>query len=308
VTSFVSVIIPTLNAAPFLEAQLEALRSQTVAPDEIIVIDSDSSDATRDIAKRLECTVIEIKRPEFNHGGTRNRAAREASGDYLVFMTQDALPVNRDFLRKLIEPLQLGQAEAAYARQIAYPHATPPERLARNLNYPSTSHITTKADIPRQGLKAFFFSNVASVISKSAFDSVDGFPTETIMNEDMLICSKLLKTDRSVAYVAEAMVFHSHNYRLTQQFKRNFDIGAFISEKGAILGDTRAGKSGIGFAYTQVRTLFRDREFRWIPAALIELGVRFLGFRIGRRQYSLPIAVKRRLSMHAFYWTSNARS
>ena len=49
---FLSVIIPTCNAADWLEEQLRALAGQTRLPDEILVVDSASTDATPEIAGR----------------------------------------------------------------------------------------------------------------------------------------------------------------------------------------------------------------------------------------------------------------
>lgn len=62
---------------------------------------------------------IQINDGEFDHGGTRNRAAKEASGDILIFMTQDALPENKLFIEELIKPLGKNNIVASYGRQIA---------------------------------------------------------------------------------------------------------------------------------------------------------------------------------------------
>ena len=101
-----TVIIPTLNAGRFLPNLLERLSSQTVSDKEIIVIDSASDDETVEVARSFGATVKPIVRREFNHGRTRNVAADDASGEYLVFLTQDALPVDGRLLENLIAPLE----------------------------------------------------------------------------------------------------------------------------------------------------------------------------------------------------------
>lgn len=88
----ISVIIPTLNCENVIGLLLEKLWNQTIKPLEVIVIDSESDDNTREIARKAGANVIEIKRKDFNHGGTRNLAAEHSAGDILVFLTQDALP------------------------------------------------------------------------------------------------------------------------------------------------------------------------------------------------------------------------
>ena len=103
----VSVIIPVKNAGRFLDAQLRVLFSQEGAGDpELLLIDSGSTDCTLAIAARYPARVISIRSEEFNHGETRNLGARETRGEFLVYLTQDALPADAAWLRNLCEPLR----------------------------------------------------------------------------------------------------------------------------------------------------------------------------------------------------------
>lgn len=298
----ISVIIPTLNASRYLPGLIEALKTQSEPPLEIIVIDSSSTDDTVSLAREAGCVVEVIARADFDHGGTRNRAANLARGDLLVFMTQDAVPANTQFLEELARPIREGLAVAAYARQIPYTDAFPPEAFARTFNYPSVSSLRSQANISSLGLRAFFFSNVASMVSRNAFEALGRFPERTVMNEDMLLCAKLLQAGHKVAYRAEAVVSHSHNYRLGQQFRRNFDIGAFVSQSGAALGDTRVEGSGVKFALGQIRYLASHGAWMWIPRTVLELGLKFIAYQIGKRERFLPMSWKRQLSLHPHYW------
>lgn len=297
-----SVIVPTLNASRYLPRLIGALRTQSIPPLEIIVIDSSSTDDTATIASEAGCVVEIVPRDEFDHGGTRNRAANLARGELLVFMTQDAVPADERFLEELARPIREGLAVAAYARQIPYPDAFPPEAFARTFNYPAVSSLRSEGDISRLGLRAFFFSNVASMVSKNAFLEAGRFPERTVMNEDMLLCAKLLRAGHRVAYRAEAIVSHSHNYRLDQQFRRNFDIGAFVSQSGAALGETRVEGSGVKFALGQIGHLASSGAWTWIPRTVLELGLKFVAYQLGKRERALPLSVKRRFSMHPHYW------
>lgn len=91
----VSVIVPTLNAERWISRQLDSLLSQTVEA-EIIVIDSGSTDATGSIvrARADRVRLMEIPREDFDHGGTRDYALRQSAGDFVCFLTQDALPTD----------------------------------------------------------------------------------------------------------------------------------------------------------------------------------------------------------------------
>lgn len=297
----IAVIIPVWNGEKHLRTLLPTLLGQRRPANRIVVVDSSSRDNSAALAREHGCILEIIPQAEFNHGATRNRGAALAGpADVFVFLTQDALPTDPGFLERLVEPILTGRADATYARQEAYPDAWPPEAFARRFNYPPEGHVRTSADIDRLGLRAFFFSNVASAVSATMFTQVGGFPSDVIMNEDMVLCARVLRAGGRVAYTADACVRHSHNYTLKQQFRRYFDIGAFLSQNAEVRG--RAGGHGLGFALGQIRWCATHGALRWIPRCVVEIGLKWLAFQLGKRQRRLPLALKRRLSMHAFHW------
>ncbi len=298
----ISVIIPTLNADKKLPRLLDGLKGQTLQPSEVIVIDSSSTDNTVEVAKQFGCVTEIIPLEDFDHGGTRNRGARLARGEILVFMTQDAKPCDEHLLEVLTSTLRDGQAEAAYARQIANSDAIPPEAFARKINYPTEPYTKKIDDLPRLGIKTFFFSNVASAIKTQAFEASGEFPEKVIMNEDMLFCSRLLNRGHRVAYQADACVFHSHNYSLIQQFKRYFDIGAFKAQAGKELSGARTNREGYKFAFQQLRFLLSEKKYLWLLWACVDNFLRYVGFILGRCHKCLPNRLKKRLSMHPEFW------
>jgi rhamnosyltransferase len=300
----VSVVIPTWMMGVGLTKLVERLRKQTMPPLEIIVIDSSSPDTTAQIAQELGCRVEVIAKQDFNHGGTRNRGARLAQGEILVFMTQDALPVNEGFLEALLKPLILGEAAAAYARQLPYPDASPLEVFARSFNYPARSHVQTLDDLPKKGFKAFFYSDVASAIRRETFWAAGGYPEWVIMDEDVYLCATLLRAGQTVAYCAEALVWHSHNYTLKQQFSRLFDAGVFVQQAGAMLEGARVGGEGLRFVLSQLSYLARSGNWTWVPRGLLEAVVKYVAFQLGRHHVYLPRNINRALSMNKAFWDS----
>ena len=298
-----AVIVPTWQAARHLPHLLAQLRIQSVPADPVLIIDSSSTDGTVDIARAHGCQVEVIPKAAFNHGGTRNRGAELVGAELLVFMTQDALPVDAHFLEFLTAPLRDGRAAASYARQVSYEHANPAERLARAWNYTDQSRIRTAADVPALGVKAYFYSNVASAVRRDRFAAVGGFPDDVIMNEDMVLCAKLLAAGDPIAYCAEAMVRHSHNYSLKQQFRRYFDIGAFFASHGHLLPGCSLGGEGARFALAQLGLLLAHGHPWWALRSPFDSAAKFAAFHLGKRHRYLPLPVKRTLSMHAFHWT-----
>jgi rhamnosyltransferase len=298
----VSVVIPTYQAEKHLPALLQSLRGQTLPPHEVILVDSSSTDHTVEIARDAGCIVILIAKKDFRHGFARNLGAKRAAGDVLVFLTQDALPVDAVFLENLVEPIIAGRAAAVTARQVARPDAGPVESFNRSFNYPETSFIRSSEDIPRLGVKAFFFSNTASAIDAQVFRNLGGFSEQVIVNEDMLFCANLIFSGRAVAYQAEARVFHSHHYALAPLFRRYFDIGVFFSQAEPVLRGVKAETEGTKYIFTAARVFLKEGK----PGALVQLWVeaamKFVAFRVGKKHASLPKSWRRAMSNYPDFW------
>lgn len=94
------------------------------------------------------------------------------------------------------------------------------------------SRIVDARDVQTSGIRAYFFSNSCSAIRRDVFEQVGGFPIHTIMNEDMLFAAKLLNAGHRIAYVAESIGEHSHNYTLWQSLKRYFEPRDLITAGG----------------------------------------------------------------------------
>lgn len=276
----ISLIIPTLNAGLNIERLLTSLLEQDVQPEEIIIIDSSSEDKTVETAERLGAKVIIIPRRDFNHGRTRNIAAMESKGDTLMFMTQDAMPYNKEFIRKLIVPLEMPDIAAAFGRQMPGPDASPLDAFLREFNYPENSMVKGLDDAGRYGIKTFFFSNVCSAIKKDLFIKAGMFP-DVRANEDMLIAAKLILNNYRIAYVHDAMVIHSHDYSLLEQFMRYYNIGSSLRRNKWILKYAQAEDEGMRFIREQIGFVVKSRKYIWMPYMFLEYLVKYAGYRIG---------------------------
>lgn len=301
-SSRVSVVLPTLNGASDAKRLVSSLAEQTVGPLEVIVLDSESEDDTTRIFAEAGAHVRTVSRASFSHGHVRNVGASQATAPILVFMTQDAVPSSKATLERLCRPLLDGRASASYARQVPRSSATPLERFARSSNYPDKSRIVQVEQAGSWGIRSIFFSNACSAIRRDAFESVGGFPETTIMNEDMLIAARLLKGGHTIAYVAEAVVEHSHDYSVVQILQRYFDIGVFLSQAEDELDGMSLTGDGVRYVEQLLTHLVREGAYHWIPAAVAESLAKFLGVTLGRRYRRLPLTWTRRLSMHPSYW------
>jgi glycosyltransferase involved in cell wall biosynthesis len=86
-----SVIIPCYNGAMFLPATIASLSGQTSLPEEIIVVDDGSTDASAEIASRIGPPLRLIRQTNQGESVARNVGLRAACGEYVLFLDADDL-------------------------------------------------------------------------------------------------------------------------------------------------------------------------------------------------------------------------
>ncbi|MCI6582597.1 MAG: glycosyltransferase [Oscillospiraceae bacterium] len=242
----ISLIIPTCNAEKYLDSLLTSINSQTLIPDEIIIVDSESDDRTVDICEKYSnVRVIMIKRKDFDHGATRDMALKQSKGEIVIFMTQDALPADKYFIKNLVAPLLADKKMAVVSgRQLPRNDATKMERLVREFNYPDKSNVREKKDLPKYGIKTYYCTDVCAAYNRQIYLELGGFEYPLRTNEDMFYAAVAVKNGYKVAYEASAKVIHSHNMTLKQQYERNYIQGIEIERHKELLGDVSMNSEG----------------------------------------------------------------
>lgn len=279
----VSVILPTLNAAGKIATLLAALIGQTQPPEEILVVDSTSTDGTAELARSHSARVISVPRDQFDHGGTRDAALRQTTGEFVLFLTQDALPADERYIEHLLKPFADERVAAASGRQLPRPDARPYVRAVQHYRYPAQSLVWGAEDREALGIRAYHLSDVCSAYRRSAYEAVGGFPHPLPTNEDMLIGAAFLDSGYRLAYCADAAVVHSHDLTLRQEYRRNVLIGRFLQEYGERLGNPRETGEGLRMVRQVLLQLLRSGHPLECPAFAADCAARLLGSRAGRR-------------------------
>lgn len=280
----ISVIIPTLNAEHEIDGLLIALEHQSIQPVEILIVDSASEDKTIELVRQHKrVRLSEIDRQAFNHGTTRDMALRKSSGDFVCFLTQDAVPVSGDYLKRLVAPMVEDPSIALVSgRQLPKADARRFEQLVREFNYPDSPSVRSKGDLEQFGIKTFFASDTCSAYRRSSYLECGGFD-HVNTNEDMLMAAKFIASGMKVAYEPRAEVYHSHNLTPSQQFARNRAVGFFLETHA----DDLMQASEIGEGGRLVRSvssqLLREGNFGELVAFGVDCCARLLGNRAGRR-------------------------
>jgi len=269
----------------------------------VLVVNSSSHDGTVELAHELGAETLVIPRKEFNHGLTRERARRELATPVVVMMTPDAYLTSPVGLTRLIDTMADERVGVAYARQIAHDGAGALEVFARDFNYPSKSQQRSFADLGRYGVYTYFCSSTCAAYSNPALDKIGGF-RPVLTAEDTLAAALMLRCGYQVAYVADAVVKHSHTYSLAQEFRRYFDTGYMRRQHRELLAASESDEArGRRFVRELVRRLYRDAP-RLIPYAIAQSVVRVAGYWVGKFGPHLPIAMRKMLSAQDYYWDS----
>lgn len=303
-----ALIIPTYNGFEDLKILLESLQSQDFHFDKKLIIDSSSNDNTLALAAEHGFESIVIKKGEFNHGHTRQRAIDTLTDfDIACLMTQDVYFASSKACSKLIEVFQDPDIGAAYGRQIAKPGHNHFAIHARLFNYPDTDEIRSYEDRKKIGMRCVFASNCFAAYRIEALKEVGGFPSFVPLAEDVYAFAKILCAGYKVAYCSKASVYHSHEYPLKIDFKQYFDYGSFHAQESWIQERFgAAGSQGSAYATSEIKYLLCSAP-HLIPLSILRLANKFLAYHLGKRNYLLPLSLKKKWSRHPFFWEESLK-
>ena len=276
-------IIPTLNAGEQFKKLLAQISAQTL-PTKKLIVDSESTDGTIELAKSFGLDVITIPRRSFNHGATRQFALEKILPlDVIIFLTQDVLLRDDESLAKLVKIFDEDKSVGlSYGRQLPHDNATNEAAILRAFNYPPESQLRSFDDRKIYGLKTAFASNSFAAYRVAALQSVGGFPSNVPLCEDMYVAAKMLLAGWKIFYEASAQVYHSHNYTAAQEFRRYIRIGKFHAQENWIR-ETFGSAEGAGkkFVLMKLSMLAKKNPLDCVGAVFRD-AAKFFGYRIGR--------------------------
>ena len=300
----VDVIIPVYHPGKEFSVLLERLTEQTAVIHRIIAMNTEENYWNKELEQKYPLLEVHhLKKEEFDHGGTRARAAELSDSDVMVFMTQDAVPADRNLIENLVKALEKEKMiAAAYARQLPNEMCSFAERYTRSFNYPEKSYVRTQRDLSLYGIKTFFCSNVCAAYKKEIYQELGGFVRKTIFNEDMIYAGKLIQMGYGIAYAADAKVIHSHNYSCMQQFHRNFDLGVSQAEHPEIFAGVPSEGEGIKLVKKTINYLIQKRKIWLIPGVILQSGCKYAGYLSGKNYRKLPRKMILWCTMNREYW------
>jgi rhamnosyltransferase len=223
----VSVVIPVLDGADTLPQLLaRLLEQQTPFRTEIIAVESGSRDDSLRILEEHRIRIIEIPTSEFDHGSSRNLGVQLGAGEVAVLLTQDAIPVGRDFLAALVAPFADPAVAGVYGRQIPRPDCdvVTKRQLEGWLTGRSEPEVVRLNGEPFGSFppevqhRLSTFDNVCSAVRRSVWEQIP-FPPAPF-GEDLAWAKAALCSGHAIAYEPAAAVIHSHRRSVVHEYRR----------------------------------------------------------------------------------------
>lgn len=223
----VSVIIPTYNAGRQFDTLLQRLQTQKkIRSVEIVVIDSGSTDETQSLCAQHGVRFVPIPHERFSHSYARNKGALLSKGDLLLFMTQDALPLDELWMYHLAQPILSGDAAAVSCIEKC-PEGTDLYYAAASRNHIFYQGVQEKsrfsrldpADSANDLRSKSSLNDVTSMIRADVFKR---FLYRFSYAEDLDMGLRLLKAGYTIGLINTTASVHGHNRPAGYYIKRGF--------------------------------------------------------------------------------------
>lgn len=221
----VSIVIPSYNAENYFTHSFDVMKEQKgIREIEIVVVDSGSRDNTIKICKDYQVNLTQIPQSEFSHSYARNLGASKAKGEYIIFMTQDALPSNEYWVYNMLNPIINNNVVAVSCMEkpredceLAY--LVESENFAIYLGIENSDRIgSMPKDQSYESLrKNGQLNDVSCAVKKSVFDQFKYYGDYA---EDLDLGVRLIKAGYSIALLSTEKVIHSHNRPCGYYLKR----------------------------------------------------------------------------------------
>jgi rhamnosyltransferase len=225
--SSISIVIPVRNEAKGIKACLESWLSQTVTVNEVVVIDSGSTDGTLEIVRGYgKIRLVEIPSSEFNHGTTRNRAMQHVSGELTLMTVGDGRAADSTVLARMQNHFAEASVAGVCGLQIV-PHELDknPIEWFRPQSAPQVKSFRFASpqqfDLlePDHKREAASWDDVIAMYRTSVLRDQIPF-REITYGEDPFWAVDALKSGHKLVYDPSARVYHYHLENADVTYKR----------------------------------------------------------------------------------------
>jgi rhamnosyltransferase len=229
----ISIVIPVKNGSKTLNQCLHSIfKQENLRISEVIVLDSNSSDDSIEIATSYGARVIHVNSAEFNHGLTRNLGVKYAFGDLVYFTVQDAALSDVNHLEKMISHFNDEEVQAVVGIQ-GYEHEKNinpalwfkrfDEPVLETRYYPNNGFEVLSAN---EQFELSNWDNVNAMYRKSALLELPF--VETNYCEDWIWANQALTAGKKLLRDPSILVYHYHHMTFGYTLKSKFIINYYF--------------------------------------------------------------------------------
>ena len=249
----VSVIVPTYNSSKFLEACLESIKQQNYKNIELIVVDNNSTDDTKEIAKQYTDKVFN-KAPE--RSTQRNYGVEQSQGEYVAIIDSD-MKLSQNVIRKAVEEIQ---------RDTAVGVIIPEESFGEGF-------WAQCKKLERSFYVGISWMEAARFFRKDAYIQAGGYDENMVSGEDWDLSQRIEKTG-SIGRIDEFIFHNEGRISLWKTIRKKFyyaqQFSAYL-KKNEKTGKTRS-QTGILMRYR----LFFSQPVKLFKNPFLGLGMLFM--------------------------------
>lgn len=194
------VVIRCKNEMEWLPRVITSLKDQSLASNNIFLVDNGSSDGSREYAASEGCEVLNYDKKEFNYSYALNMGIRKCDASLVLLLSAHCEIVDTDSIKNMARVLNKYDAAGVFGRQIPTLNSNPLDTRDLVTAFGREEIIYTKYP---------FFHNAFSMIQRSDWQAVE-FDERCNGMEDRIWAVNQAKLGRKIVYTPDSLVFHEH--------------------------------------------------------------------------------------------------
>lgn len=206
-----SIVIRTYNEEKHIGNLLRAIEKQYYKNHEVIIVDSSSTDKTREIAEQFKVKIIKIESHDFTFGYALNIGIEASKGKYIICASAHVLPLDNHWLNRMVRPFKDEKVAMVYGRQFGFETSKFSEKLDFQRLFSSPS-FNSKVVLD-------YANNANSAVRKSVWEK-RRFDVYLFGIEDVDWARAAIEKGYYINYEPEAAVYHIHNEEWHQVYNR----------------------------------------------------------------------------------------
>ncbi len=213
-----SIVIRCRNEANSLRKVMAALCAQRCDFNwEVVLVDNESADDTRQIAEEFDARVVAISRQEFTYGRAINFGVNAARGELVMLLSAHALPIGSHFLAAAAAPFDDAQVAAARCLLVTSPRQLETWYQPKDIQYASAKE-QRQAEAGTAWVGEYPTGGCC-VIRRAVWEEVK-YDEQLESNEDKLWASQVLAKGWKVRCCAEAVWMYTRKYGRRERLQR----------------------------------------------------------------------------------------